>query len=151
MLDLHPQTIRIARHQGPGHFLGGARLLALKLAEHHPGDARMLGYELDVAQEHGLHGGQRRLDAGGGAFDPVKKPGGHPFHDRLPDGVLGGEMAEHGALGQFHVLGDGRGGDFGRIGLTCQRHDRFHRDGSALIGGQVLGMRVHRSLRGVCE
>jgi hypothetical protein len=56
---------------------------------------------------------------------------GHPFHDRLPDRVFGGEMAEQGALRNMHLFGNGAGCDFGRILDSGQIEYGLHRGRAA--------------------
>ena len=96
---------------------------------------RIFDHECHVAQEHGPQNIDLRFRRPGGAIDPVEPSIGDPFHDRLPNRVLGREVTEQGTLRNAHVLCDRGRRDLVRVLLPGQSYDNVTGLGAPLIGG----------------
>ena len=94
----------------------------------------MFGDKIHMAQEHRL---ERRQWIRLRPCQPVnsrQKTLGDPFHDTLPDRVLGGKVPEQRPVRQLHPRRDCRGGDVFGVGAGGEIYRRLYGlDGSPIV------------------
>ncbi len=142
---MRPDTLAVALEQGLGRPFGRRRLRTLKFAEQHARNTGVLGHEVDMRLEDRLQGGEGRCAGSGGPVDAGEQAIGDPPHDRLPDRVLGREVAEQCALCQLHVAGDRCRGDVAGVSFGRQSHHGFYGDLSTCFSGKMPGGHGHLS------